>query len=93
MWVSAGRNSYARQHAGLLIAQLAGVQYTQAAGDKSPTRQRQSARRAIPVLKAMQNEIKRATGGTRQDGTAALLSQYTCTTRISSSLWALTAVC
>ena len=46
---------------GILIAQLAGVQYTQAAGDKSTHAPAPVSAASDPVLKAMQNEIKRAT--------------------------------
>src|SRR5467141_1779409 len=46
---------------GILIAQLAGVQYTQAAGDKSAHTPAPVSLASDPVLKAMQNEIKRAT--------------------------------
>src|SRR5258706_4277595 len=46
---------------GILIAQLAGVQYTQAAGDKSAHTPAPVSAASDPVLKAMQNEIKRAT--------------------------------
>ena len=46
---------------GILIAQLAGAQYTQAAGDKSAHTPAPVSAASDPVLKAMQNEIKRAT--------------------------------
>jgi len=45
----------------ILIAQLAGVQYAQAAGDKSAHTPAPVSAASDPVLKAMQNEIKRAT--------------------------------
>jgi len=45
----------------ILIAQLAGVQYTQAAGEKSAHTPAPVSAASDPVLKAMQNEIKRAT--------------------------------
>src|SRR5260370_16323819 len=44
----------------MLVAQLAGVPYAQAAGDKSAPKSSPAIAVSDPVLKAMQDEIKRA---------------------------------
>src|SRR5260370_39746105 len=44
----------------MLVAQLAGVPYAQAAGDKSAPKSSTAIAVSGPVLKAMQDEIKRA---------------------------------
>src|SRR5258707_54870 len=56
-----GREFLRAAACGILIAQLAGVQYTQAAGDKSAHTPAPISAASDPVLKAMQDEIKRAT--------------------------------